>query len=114
MCLCSFPGTIAVAVIDDTKWDMYATWLSDLTALPLLSDKDGKVICLKELAGHNIFKCFGMSGEVLWQVKPDGQTPPLTEDFHLGLDSMASAEEGVNVTKTAVIRGQSPDQKEQV
>ena len=51
----AFPGAIAVAVPDDTKWDMYTTTLSDLTAWPLLLDKDGKVICPKELAGSQLF-----------------------------------------------------------
>ena len=59
---------------------MNAMALSDLTAWPLLSDKDGKVICPKELVGHNSFNYFGMSDKVLWLVDPNGQTPPMTED----------------------------------
>ena len=108
-----FPGTIAVAIADDTKWDMYTMPLSDLTACPLLLNKDGKVICPKELAVHNCFKPFSMSGKVLWQVKPDGQGPPLTEDLQLGPASRASAEEDLNIANSPVIRGQSQEQKEE-
>ena len=54
-----------------------------------------------------------MSGKVLWQVKPDGQLPPLTEDLQLGLASKASAEEGVNMANASVIRGQSQEQKKE-
>ena len=53
---------------------------------------------LKVTGGHNCSKCFSMSVEILWQVKPNGQFPPLTEDLQLGLASRASAEEGVNIT----------------
>ena len=83
---------------------MYATALSNITAWPLLSDKDGKVIYAKELEGHNCFKYFSMSGEILWQVKPDGQLPPLTEDLQLGPGSKASAEEGMSVTNVPGLR----------
>ena len=54
-----------------------------------------------------------MLGKVLWQVKPDGQTPALTEDLHLDLASKASAEEGMNVTNVPIIGGQSQEQKEE-
>ena len=85
--------------------------LSNLTAWPLLSDKNGKDICPIELAGHNCFKCFDMLGKVLWQVRPNGQASPLTEDLQLGLASKASAEEGMNITNVPVLRGQSQEQK---
>ena len=111
--LCPFPGAIAVAVANDTEWDMCTTALNDVTAWPLLSDKDGKVICPKELVGSNCFKHFGMLDEVLWQVKPNGQAPPLTEDVQLSLASKASAEEGVNIANVPVIRGQSQEQKKE-
>ena len=48
-----FPGIVAVAIADDAKWDLYAKALRNITAWQLLSDKDGKVICPKELVGHN-------------------------------------------------------------
>ena len=80
---CLFPCVVIVAITDDTKWDMYAMALSVLTAWPLLSNKDGKVICPKELVGHNCYKHFSMLGKVLWQVKPDGQVLPLTDDLQL-------------------------------
>ena len=108
-----FPHAVAVAIADDTKWDMYSKALSDLTAWSLLLDKDGKVICPKELAGCNHFKYFGMLGKILWQVKPNGQAPLLTEDLQLGPDSKTSAEEGVNFTSMSIIKGQSQDQKEE-
>ena len=86
------PGTIAVAVADDTKWDMYAMALSDLTDWPLLLDKDWKVICPMELLDCNCFKHFGTLGKVLWQVKFNDQAPPLREDLQLGPASKASLE----------------------
>ena len=52
---CLFPGTVAVAIAGDTRWDMYVTSLRDLTALPFLSDKDWKVVCPMELVGGNHF-----------------------------------------------------------
>ena len=54
-----------------------------------------------------------MLGEILWQVKPNGQTPPLTEDLQLGWASKASLEEGVNVTNAPVIGAQSQEQKDE-
>ena len=86
---------------------------SDITAWPLLSDKDGKVICPKELAGHHHLKYFGMSGNILWKVKPDGHFSPMTEDLQLGLASKASAEEGVNVYNTPLLGGQSQVQEDE-
>ena len=35
-----FPHAIAVAIANDTEWDMNMMTLSDLTAWPPLSDKD--------------------------------------------------------------------------
>ena len=99
-----FPGATAVAIAGDAEWDFYATALSNITAWPLPSDKDGKVICHKELVVYNCFKCFSMSGEILWQVKPYGQFLPLTGDLQLGPASKSSAEEGVNDTNAPVIR----------
>ena len=87
--------------------------LHDFIAWPLLSDKDGKIICPKELVGSNCFKCFGMSGKVLWQVKPNGQFPALTENLQLDLASKASAEEGVNFTNMPVLRGQIQEHEEE-
>ena len=63
--------------------------------------------------GHNHFKCFSMSGKILWQVKPDNQFPALTVELQLSLASRASAEQGVNVTNAPVLRGQSQEQKEE-
>ena len=108
-----FPGMVEVAIADDAKWDLYATSLSNITAWPLLSDKDGKVMCPKEMVDHNCCKCFGMSGKIPWQVKPNGQFPPLTEYLQLCLASKASAEEGMNVTNAPVTRGQSQEQEEE-
>ena len=88
-----FPGAVAVAVADDTKWDMYAMALSIPYSLAT--------------------SCFSMLGKVLWQVKSNGQAPPLTEDLHLGLASNASTEEGVNIVNVPVIGGQSQEQKEE-
>ena len=47
---CPFPCTVAVAIANDSERDMHAMALSDLTAWPLLSGNDGKVIYPKELA----------------------------------------------------------------
>ena len=63
--------------------------------------------------GHSHFKCFSMSGEVLWQVKPNGHAPPLTEDLQLGLASKASTDEGMHVANAPVIGGQSQEWKEE-
>ena len=106
-----FPATIAIAVADNTKLDIYATALSDLTAWPLLSVKDGKVICLKELVGHNHFKCFGMLGKDLWQVKPNGPAPPLTEYLQLSPASKASTEEGMNITNAPLLEDKAKSRK---
>ena len=63
---CPFPGTVAAVIADDAKWDLYTMTLSNITVWFLLSDKDGKVICPKELVSHNQFKHFSMSGKILW------------------------------------------------
>ena len=54
-----------------------------------------------------------MSGKILWQAKPNGQFPPLTEDLQLGPASKATADEGMNVAKAPVFGGQSQEQEEE-
>ena len=60
-----------------------------------------------------ISNVFGMLGKVLWQVKPDGQTPPIRENLQLSLVSKASPEEGVDVAHTPITKGQSQEQGEE-